>query len=605
MSNIGDMLVDVKGLKSVHDNIKSTFSTKQELTNVDNKFSEVNSARQSGNGTTYNNLKARLDADKEAVEADIGKLKADLADVTNHAVKSAEQLISDKRTTDKVPYKYRASQSGKSDRAYDMIVGGTVCFNQIVKNMRGNSTEKGLTFVNNNGTITISGTVTEAFDYNTVMLTNNTVNFKRDGSKYLLMLNKGIPFAWGVGGYGNVIPAGNRAGIWTNNSGGVWTNGLTFRVEVGHTVDIHELKASVFDLTQMFGTAIADHIYALEQATAGAGVALFRAMFADDYYPYNVGSLVSVEGLSAKEVVGFNRFDKSTVLNGYIVNDSNGDATAVPAGKITDYIPVIPKQTYYIKSDQASGAWGAWYDSDKNYISGITGYRISDNLSKIQTAPANARYMRLTCFYNNSGDLNTFCVNVSNPARNGEYEPYVKHTYPLDNSLTLRGVPILKDGKVEFDGDAYSANGAVTRRYAERAYQSGDESLANAITDGTNTVYKLSVETTETAIPYASPQIVAPYGTEEYISETVCPVGHITEYPDNLRAKIDGLPWDLSMIAPVEVTYTATRNYTVGNLLIVDNTLYKVTANIANGGVITPNTNVVATTLSEVIASLS
>lgn len=78
MSNIGDMLVDVKGLKSVHDNIKSTFSTKQELTNVDNKFSEVNSARQSGNGTTYNNLKARLDADKEAVEADIGELKADL-----------------------------------------------------------------------------------------------------------------------------------------------------------------------------------------------------------------------------------------------------------------------------------------------------------------------------------------------------------------------------------------------------------------------------------------------------------------------------------------------------------------------------------------------
>lgn len=78
MSNIGDMLVDVKGLKSVHDNIKSTFSTKQELTNVDNKFSEVNSARQSGNGTTYDNLKARLDADKEAAEKDISELKADL-----------------------------------------------------------------------------------------------------------------------------------------------------------------------------------------------------------------------------------------------------------------------------------------------------------------------------------------------------------------------------------------------------------------------------------------------------------------------------------------------------------------------------------------------
>lgn len=93
MSNIGDMLVDVKGLKSVHDNIKSTFSTKQELTNVDNKFSEVNSARQSGNGTTYNNLKARLDADKEAVEADIGELKADLEAYGDAIVDELEESV--------------------------------------------------------------------------------------------------------------------------------------------------------------------------------------------------------------------------------------------------------------------------------------------------------------------------------------------------------------------------------------------------------------------------------------------------------------------------------------------------------------------------------
>lgn len=71
MSNIGDMLVDVKGLKSVYDNIKSTFSTKTEVTNVDNKFSEVTSARQSGTGTTYNTLKARLDADKDELKADL------------------------------------------------------------------------------------------------------------------------------------------------------------------------------------------------------------------------------------------------------------------------------------------------------------------------------------------------------------------------------------------------------------------------------------------------------------------------------------------------------------------------------------------------------
>lgn len=94
MSNIGDMLVDVKGLKSVHDSIKNTFSTKQELTNVDSKFSEVNSARQSGNGTTYNNLKARLDADKEAIETDISELKADLGDKSSLKTLDKTNIVS-------------------------------------------------------------------------------------------------------------------------------------------------------------------------------------------------------------------------------------------------------------------------------------------------------------------------------------------------------------------------------------------------------------------------------------------------------------------------------------------------------------------------------
>lgn len=77
-------------------------------------------------------------------------------------------------------------------------------------------------------------------------------------------------------------------------------------------------------------------------------------------------------------------------------------------------------------------------------------------------------------------------------------------------------------------------------------------------------------------------------------------------YRADTKLYVNGICADCnSMLAPVESTYIATRNYTTGKLLIVDNTLYKVTANIANGGTITAGTNVVATTLSEVIASLS
>lgn len=62
---------------------------------------------------------------------------------------------------------------------------------------------------------------------------------------------------------------------------------------------------------------------------------------------------------------------------------------------------------------------------------------------------------------------------------------------------------------------------------------------------------------------------------------------------------------DNAIIAPTEEGFTATRNYTVNDLVIVNDTLYKVTANIASGSTITPNSNVTQTTLSALIKALS
>ena len=62
---------------------------------------------------------------------------------------------------------------------------------------------------------------------------------------------------------------------------------------------------------------------------------------------------------------------------------------------------------------------------------------------------------------------------------------------------------------------------------------------------------------------------------------------------------------DNNIIAPTEEGFTATRNYTVNDLVIVNDTLYKVTSNIASGSAITPNSNVQQTTLSALIKALS
>ena len=62
---------------------------------------------------------------------------------------------------------------------------------------------------------------------------------------------------------------------------------------------------------------------------------------------------------------------------------------------------------------------------------------------------------------------------------------------------------------------------------------------------------------------------------------------------------------DNNIIAPTEADFVATRNYTVNDLVIVNDTLYKVTSNIQNGGTITPNSNVQQTTLGALIKALS
>lgn len=116
--------------------------------------------------------------------------------------------------------------------------------------------------------------------------------------------------------------------------------------------------------------------------------------------------------------------------------------------------------------------------------------------------------------------------------------------YPLDSTWVGMGIPKLdSDNKLYFDGDRYASDGTVTVKYAIRAYESGDTSDGSTmITDGTNTVYKLTTSTTDSATPFTSPQICDKYGTEEYVTTGLVPVGHETEYVENLADKLTDIP---------------------------------------------------------------
>lgn len=651
---------------------------------------------------------ASIPADYSQLSADVSELKSDKADKTGtYSSLTAGNLATEDGSNNNTPYLFRASGGGVrvGEREYDKIVGGTVAHNQIVHN--GNF-ESGTTYWTvNRATISASdGIVTVTKDENTVMGTgyvHQPAVMLTVGHKYLFSCEyKGIAgkqltlFTNGAG-MTNVIPSDSNwhsKAIISNITVLPSVTCLFWLSYETTTVDNVAQFRNIFyiDLTQMFGTTIADYLYTLESGTAGAGVAKLKewGFFTQPYYPYNAGELKSVEGLSSHEMVGFNQWDgefENAVLN------SDGTVTASPTRKTTkNHVHVIPNTLYCMRLPGNGRGRGAFYDSEKNLVSYFADFPATgtesvfpNNGTIVSTAsgyyclfvtPSTAHWVKYTA---PGADIEKTCINLSDPAKNGTYEPYVKHTYPLDDSLTLRGIPKLDSAnQLYYDGDTYESDGTVTRRYGivdlgtltwtytaasgnrsmftsynleglykpsgsnairvnvisqkynnmpmNSTFASGDFGMDggvparrivvcdNSFTDaesfktamsGVYLVYELATSTSETAEPFAAPQIVDKYGTEEYVTTGIVPVGHETLYPENLREKIEGLPWNFaSLIAPTEVIYKATQNYTTGSLFIVDNVLYKATANIANGGDITPGTNCQATTLAAVIAAL-
>ena len=567
---------------------------------------------------------ARQNADN-ALGEDITALSEDVE--TNYAkidgyydslgVGMADQLASNKYTEDNEPYVYRTSggTADIGDREYDEIVGGTVVWNQLVPQTGGGNTVEGITFTNNNdGTWTANGTATGKAIIS-VVLAPKTIN---DHVIYFCGCPNGGSdnvYRLYINGLSNKIDYGN--GVVAKPTGLEYPY-LNMQIYSGVTVNNQVWKPQIFDLTQMFGTAVADAIYALEQAEAGAGVAWFKKLFPKDYYPYNAGELISVSALQSHDMVGFNQWDEEWE-NGTF-NTTTGESVSVSSQiRSKNLIPVVGGMQYFYKSTQS--CWVIFYDADENVLSnpivpeavGTSGNSKSLYPNRVFTMPSNARYMKfyLVVRYGNTYN-HDICINLSwSGWRNGEYEAYDKHSYPLDSSLTLRGIPKVDSaGNLYYDGDIYSHDGTVTRKYgvvdlgtltwnynstdsysyfiafiadmAKNTYASTnlvcskyptmplqlsslvygiryaggvssvmvkDSAYTDAATfktamSGVMLVYELATPTTETAQPYASPQIVDDFGIEEYVStaDVRIPVGHNTKYMANLRDKLVHLP---------------------------------------------------------------
>lgn len=149
-----------------------------------------------------------------------------------------------------------------------------------------------------------------------------------------------------------------------------------------------------------------------------------------------------------------NLFDKNNIISGSYVSDGNGAFLGNSTSKRTDYIEIQANSYYYIYSDKPSGNWGAWYDKDKKFISGIT---LGGKKEIVVNSPANAKYMAFTISY--LGNLTDYSkIKINEAAIKIKQSGY--NIANLDReTYTLAGITVTNngDGSFTFNGTSTSA----------------------------------------------------------------------------------------------------------------------------------------------------
>ena len=379
------------------------------------------------------------------------------------------------------------------------------------------------------------------------------------------------------------------------------------------SADYYLRNAMLIDLTATFGTEIADYVYSLEQSTAGSGIAWLKSygFLTKDYYAYNAGGLVSVK-TSEHRTTGKNLYKNEqpsspTTTQG-VTYTRNADGTVSVSGTATGYSH-IPLSDFPCKSSMGNITISGLDDANNIVLDAIRPKDANGNVLETIATSAKTITVNLANYptvasigieikrqTNNVACSGTITPQIEFGSTATAYEPYTAHSYPLDSDLELRGIPKLSNGSLYYDGDEYTADGTVTRKYGivdlgtlNWSYDSStprflvalsgvkppssNNNLGNIITpkytttalnvlaygtiavstggylsvmdsaytdaasfktamSGVYLVYELATPTTETADSFASPQIVSPLGTEEYVDErdVPVPVGHRTSY---------------------------------------------------------------------------
>lgn len=402
-------------------------------------------------------------------------------------------------------------------------------------------------------------------------------------------------------------------------------------------------KIQIFDLTTMFGASN-------EPAT----VEEFEALFPEDYYPYDAGSLLSVnvEGVEAtgKNLIDCAYDNKSSSAYRYepVQNDlvlkSGVTYTVKPFGKVAESNANIHKSG----SNDPVFHWG-YYKTQAITITPVEDIVISKASIAIaantfggftlEVGTQATEYVPYKPSVTREIPASTYFPNGMRSAGTAYDElDFVNHKavtrigavdlgtliwqYDSQNArfFTVSLVPLIANGgsgwKTNLICESYiTQNGVFNDKeiseYASTGYvYIKDEAYTDAATfkaamNGVMLYYELATST-ETDLPE---NLQATYPVELGGTESiVIPTGEQSAPPT--MAIVYGYTADgvrdetQSIVAPVE-RGVASSNYGVGSYLVMGGILYRVTTAIATGETINPGTNCVATTVMAELVALT
>ena len=452
------------------------------INSVNDKSESQITLRRTGSSVNNNVTVGTTIAEKTKIENSVtdvqinGVTQAKSGSVVNLDLSNKVNVAESTSHTDD-EFVYRQTGGGLDIEAknarIDKIKGKTLAWNQVLyynfSTLSGLSNSQWLNKSVSNGILTLENTASEQKDAYIEYNFQTTENLKElvVGHKYLWMIECYREIAYSDGTAIMFFPGvAQSGGSRSFSSYGKWEKLALVKTIVSGSIQrlrfycitpgaTHKYRNSrLIDVTLLYGSEI-------DGMTDTQILNKYEADFGTGYHEYNAGTLISNDA-SALETVGFNQWDEEWE-NGAL--DNNGvkiDATSKIRTK--NYIPVFPNTNYYIYINGA--CYLCFYDANKNFISAI-----QPSTPLIFLTPANAAFI----MFNRGNDYGSvynhdICINLSDPAKNGTYEPYRKSTMQLGlNSIKVKSHNIWDEewevGYIETDGTEQQYNTIRSKNY--------------------------------------------------------------------------------------------------------------------------------------------